>query len=68
MSPMLDEHSVLPINKRFRKLKNWDLPPQGYEDKTVQEVKALGKWKLRNFILVHGHSDQKCMFSIVCSY
>ncbi|KAG0056377.1 U2 small nuclear RNA auxiliary factor 2 [Gryganskiella cystojenkinii] len=42
MSPMLDEHNVLPINKRFRKLKNWDLPPPGYEDKTVQEVKALG--------------------------
>ncbi|KAG0299983.1 U2 small nuclear RNA auxiliary factor 2 [Linnemannia gamsii] len=42
MSPMMDEHSVLPINKRVRKLKNWDLPPPGYEDKTVQEVKALG--------------------------
>ncbi|KAF9908282.1 U2 small nuclear RNA auxiliary factor 2 [Linnemannia zychae] len=42
MSPMLDEHNILPINKRVRKLKNWDLPPPGYEDKTVQEVKALG--------------------------
>ncbi|KAG0295665.1 U2 small nuclear RNA auxiliary factor 2 [Linnemannia gamsii] len=42
MSPMMDEQSVLPINKRVRKLKNWDLPPPGYEDKTVQEVKALG--------------------------
>ncbi|KAG0366337.1 U2 small nuclear RNA auxiliary factor 2 [Gamsiella multidivaricata] len=42
MSPMLDEHNILPINKRMRKLKNWDVPPPGYEDKTVQEVKALG--------------------------
>ncbi|KAH7047668.1 hypothetical protein BKA57DRAFT_394186, partial [Linnemannia elongata] len=42
MSPMMDEHNILPINKRVRKLKNWDLPPPGYEDKTVQEVKALG--------------------------
>ncbi|KAG0290908.1 U2 small nuclear RNA auxiliary factor 2 [Dissophora globulifera] len=42
MSPMLDELSILPINKRVRKLKNWDVPPPGYEDKTVQEVKALG--------------------------
>jgi splicing factor U2AF subunit len=40
---MMDEHNILPINKRVRKLKNWDLPPPGYEDKTVQEVKALGK-------------------------
>ncbi|KAG0210956.1 U2 small nuclear RNA auxiliary factor 2 [Mortierella sp. GBA30] len=42
MSPMLDEHNILPINKRVRKLKNWDVPPPGHEDKTVQEVKALG--------------------------
>ncbi|KAF9107582.1 U2 small nuclear RNA auxiliary factor 2 [Mortierella sp. GBA35] len=42
MSPMIDEHNILPINKRVRKLKNWDLPPPGYEGKTVQEVKALG--------------------------
>ncbi|KAF9191538.1 U2 small nuclear RNA auxiliary factor 2 [Haplosporangium sp. Z 11] len=42
MSPMIDEHNILPINKRVRKLKNWDVPPPGYEDKTVQEVKALG--------------------------
>ncbi|KAF9952001.1 U2 small nuclear RNA auxiliary factor 2 [Mortierella alpina] len=42
MSPLPDEHNILPINKRVRKLKNWDVPPPGYEDKTVQEVKALG--------------------------
>ncbi|KAK3810786.1 MAG: splicing factor U2AF 65 kDa subunit-like protein [Benniella sp.] len=42
LSPLLDEHNILPINKRMRKLKNWDVPPPGYEDKTVQEVKALG--------------------------
>ncbi|KAF9558865.1 hypothetical protein BGW38_009107, partial [Lunasporangiospora selenospora] len=41
MSPLLDEHNILPINKRVRKLKNWDMPPPGYEGKTVQEVKAL---------------------------
>ncbi|KAI1317901.1 hypothetical protein EDD11_007563 [Mortierella claussenii] len=42
MSPMLDEHNILPINKRVRKLRNWDVPPPGYEDKTVQQVKDLG--------------------------
>ncbi|KAF9915015.1 U2 small nuclear RNA auxiliary factor 2 [Lobosporangium transversale] len=42
MSPLLDEHNILPINKRVRKLKNWDVPPPGYEDKTVQQVKDLG--------------------------
>ncbi|KAF9422533.1 U2 small nuclear RNA auxiliary factor 2 [Entomortierella beljakovae] len=41
MSPLLDEHNILPINKRVRKLKNWDVPPPGYEDKTVQQVKDL---------------------------
>ncbi|KAF8931390.1 U2 small nuclear RNA auxiliary factor 2 [Dissophora ornata] len=30
------------ICRPLRKLKNWDVPPPGYEDKTVQEVKALG--------------------------
>ncbi|KAF9151020.1 U2 small nuclear RNA auxiliary factor 2, partial [Mortierella sp. AD010] len=41
MSPLLDELSILPINKRVRKLKNWDVPPPGYEDKTVQQVKDM---------------------------
>ncbi|KAF9114972.1 U2 small nuclear RNA auxiliary factor 2 [Mortierella sp. AM989] len=41
MSPLLDELSILPINKRVRKLRNWDVPPPGYEDKTVQQVKDL---------------------------
>ncbi|KAF9166058.1 U2 small nuclear RNA auxiliary factor 2 [Actinomortierella ambigua] len=38
-SPMVD---VVPIDKRPRKLNNWDVPPAGYEDKTCAEVKALG--------------------------
>ncbi|KAF9358394.1 U2 small nuclear RNA auxiliary factor 2 [Mortierella sp. AD094] len=41
MSPLLDELSILPINKRVRKLRNWDVPPPGYEDKTVQQVKDM---------------------------
>ncbi|KAF9208149.1 U2 small nuclear RNA auxiliary factor 2 [Haplosporangium sp. Z 27] len=41
MSPLLDELNILPINKRVRKLRNWDVPPPGYEDKTVQQVKDM---------------------------
>ncbi|KAF9975701.1 U2 small nuclear RNA auxiliary factor 2 [Actinomortierella ambigua] len=39
-SPMVVD--VVPIDKRPRKLNNWDVPPAGYEDKTCAEVKALG--------------------------
>ncbi|CAG8578720.1 17337_t:CDS:10 [Acaulospora morrowiae] len=38
--------SVTPINRRRRKLNNWDLAPQGYEGMTAEQVKATGHFPL----------------------
>ncbi|CAG8554815.1 11178_t:CDS:2 [Ambispora leptoticha] len=38
--------SVTPINKRPRKLNNWDVPPPGYEGMTSEQVKATGHFPL----------------------
>ncbi|CAG8527706.1 2574_t:CDS:2 [Ambispora gerdemannii] len=38
--------SVTPINKRVRKLNNWDVPPPGYEGMTSEQVKATGHFPL----------------------
>ncbi|CAG8513944.1 12166_t:CDS:2 [Dentiscutata heterogama] len=38
--------SITPINRRRRKLNNWDLPPPGYEGMTAEQVKATGHFPL----------------------
>lgn len=40
------ERSVTPIHLKKRKLNNWDVPPQGYEGMTVEQVKATGHFPL----------------------
>ncbi|KAJ3333680.1 hypothetical protein HDU76_005154 [Blyttiomyces sp. JEL0837] len=37
---------VVPLHLRPRKLANWDLPPPGYENMTVDQVKATGFFPL----------------------
>ncbi|KAJ3213484.1 hypothetical protein HK099_007363 [Clydaea vesicula] len=40
------ERSISPINLRKPKLKNWDLPPPGYDGMNVAQVKATGHFPL----------------------
>ncbi|CAJ0639062.1 2611_t:CDS:10 [Entrophospora sp. SA101] len=40
------DQMVTPINKRRRKLNNWDIPPPGYEGMTAEQVKATGHFPL----------------------
>ncbi|CAG8592643.1 15041_t:CDS:2 [Rhizophagus irregularis] len=38
--------SITPINRRRKKLNNWDVPPPGYEGMTAEQVKATGHFPL----------------------
>ncbi|CAJ0904125.1 11006_t:CDS:10 [Entrophospora sp. SA101] len=40
------DQMVTPINRRRRKLNNWDVPPPGYEGMTAHQVKATGYFPL----------------------
>ncbi|CAJ0625833.1 11577_t:CDS:2 [Entrophospora sp. SA101] len=41
-----DWDNLTPINRRRRKLNNWDVPPPGYEGMTAHQVKATGYFLL----------------------